>query len=355
MSDDLEIEESEDDPTGEEDSDGSFRKQTTAVEGFDRIEGVSEEHLSDRRTEDPERTGTEDIDSDLLEHTIDVDKRVPALVELSGTRAGEISLVESGKYFLGRDSEQVDLSFLDSSVSRVHASLEVTDDHRAYLRDLASSNGTFVNGDRIENVRELSNGDRITLGARSQLTFRILDPYEVDYQRRLFESKIQDDLTGAKSRAYLDEQMRAEMSFADRHDTELSLALFDIDHFKPVNDAHGHVTGDKLLQAFADLVETQIRDEDLFARYGGDEFAVLFRQTEENTARAIVERVCREVRSTEFDLEEAEVSVTVSAGIARYDAGEMEHVEDWLRAADLALYRAKDEGRDRIELHDPSA
>jgi diguanylate cyclase (GGDEF)-like protein len=180
-----------------------------------------------------------------------------------------------------------------------------------------------------------------------------------DLGRRLVELKaelevartqaIQDPLTELYNRAALSEELERVASLAAFLSSEPCLLLLDIDHFKQVNDKHGHPAGDAVLKAVADNIARHfMRREDFVARYGGEEFAVLAR---ESTLERVLQRSER-LRDTQGRLEIATgtgpVSVTISIGIARHEPGEAAAI--WLERADRALYSAKHAGRDRVEV-----
>ena len=126
----------------------------------------------------------------------------------------------------------------------------------------------------------------------------------------------------------------------------LLLAQLDIDHFKRVNDTHGHATGDRALQAFAGIVRASVRDTDVLARWGGDEFVLLLSDTQMDDARDLLERVRQAVAAMEIPHAAGVLRMTVSAGLALHLPGDM--VEQTLERADQALYTAKSLGRNRV-------
>lgn len=288
---------------------------------------------------------TDDVETDDIRARFENSDKRAHLVIISGARAGEAKRLEPGETLLGRQRSKVDVWFRDSGVSRMHAAIEVTDDDEVSLRDLDSSNGTFVNGELVEDRIPLHEGDKITLGGSVVLKFSRQDQLDAEFQRRMYESSIRDELTGAYSRSYLVEQMRSEMSYADRHDIPLALLFVDLDRFKDVNDTYGHVTGDEVLVELTERLRGQLRDEDTLARYGGEEFAVLIREVAPSHLEELAERIRCAVASEPFDTDRGDISVTVSVGVAEYTPETMDEPEDWIRAADEAMYRAKEAGR----------
>jgi diguanylate cyclase (GGDEF)-like protein len=157
-----------------------------------------------------------------------------------------------------------------------------------------------------------------------------------------------DGLTGLMNRRSLDAQLQARLREAQRYRRKLSLVLIDVDHFKRVNDTYGHPAGDAVLEGVAAVLRDQARATDLAARYGGEEMALVLPETDEGGARAIAERVRAAVAQAQHATDQGSIRVTVSLGVATTpDDGET--AEGLIEAADRALYRAKQAGRDRVE------
>ncbi len=168
-------------------------------------------------------------------------------------------------------------------------------------------------------------------------------------ERELRRLARHDALTGVINRGYFDERAEEEFDRAKRHDEPVAIAEFDIDYFKRINDRHGHAAGDELLKAVCDAVRVMIRKTNLFARIGGEEFAVLLVDSPIDGAANFAERLRELVEHTTVTVQGEVLSCTVSIGVAarhRDDAS----AEDCLRRADAAMYRAKEKGRNRVEV-----
>jgi diguanylate cyclase (GGDEF)-like protein len=150
-----------------------------------------------------------------------------------------------------------------------------------------------------------------------------------------------DKLTGVNTRARLDELLADELRYQLRHPRPASIALLDVDHFKAINDTHGHLVGDHALAEVARVIAGSVRDIDRVGRWGGEEFLVLMPEASAEQARVVAERIRGRVRATV----ESFGPITLSAGVAQYRAGET--VDGWLGRADQLLYQAKAAGRDR--------
>ena len=269
------------------------------------------------------------------------------LMTLNGLNAGQVFTVVDSETTLGRGKEaQVRID--DVGISREHARIVRSPDGRHVLEDLNSTNGVFVNRRRVERA-VLANGDRIQMGPAVVLRYGLVDTDELALARQLYETSTRDPLTGAYNRRYLTERLTAEVAYAHRHRARLSLVLLDLDHFKQINDRHGHLAGDAVLRAVGANLHGQTRAEDIFARYGGEEFIVLTRGIEHKNVAVFAERLRQSVELLSIPWEPRPLRVTVSLGAASIDECESGAPPDVLiLLADERLYRSKAEGRNRV-------
>ena len=156
-----------------------------------------------------------------------------------------------------------------------------------------------------------------------------------------------DQVTGRYNRRYLEEQLAMRWEEAKRYETALSLVLFDLDHFKNVNDTMGHPFGDAVLRQTADLVQEQVRKEDVLARYGGEEFAIILPHTDRLGAAILAERVREAVAANECTSGDQSVTVTISAGVVSLPLDQVSTVEEFVEMTDRRMYQAKREGRNQ--------
>jgi diguanylate cyclase (GGDEF)-like protein len=163
----------------------------------------------------------------------------------------------------------------------------------------------------------------------------------------MFESASRDALTQVYNKRFFVEQLESEYAYSVRHGTELSLLMFDIDHFKQINDTYGHLAGDYVLSELTQLVTPAIRIEDTFARYGGEEFVLLSRNSPDSAA-IVGERLRRTIEEHTFTHEGKVLRVTVSLGISCMPNVNITVPEEFVAAADKALYEAKRTGRNRL-------
>ncbi|MCG8316758.1 MAG: diguanylate cyclase [Pseudomonadales bacterium] len=168
--------------------------------------------------------------------------------------------------------------------------------------------------------------------------------------RKLQELSDTDQLTGLKNRRYLNQYLDKEVARAARYPHELAVLLIDIDHFKSVNDNHGHLVGDDCLQEVAKRISNQMRwPTDLAARYGGEEFCVVLPETDLKGAETVAERIRAKVNEHPVETRDVELPSSVSIGVHVGIPASPDVVNDFLAAADEALYRAKENGRNRVE------
>jgi diguanylate cyclase (GGDEF)-like protein len=175
-----------------------------------------------------------------------------------------------------------------------------------------------------------------------------------DVMTALKESAIRDGLTGIYNRRHLEERLAEEFARYQRYGSELSILLFDLDHFKRVNDQHGHLAGDAVLRATASRIAAAIRTMDVFARYGGEEFMLILPETGLGAAMLVAEKVRKLIGVERVDIGNTQLQVTASVGACAAHAG-LSSYEALIRGADSALYGAKAQGRNRSVQFDPPA
>jgi diguanylate cyclase (GGDEF)-like protein len=245
---------------------------------------------------------------------------------------------------LGRGSD-CDIRINDYSVSRRHARVQPVAD--GYLAvDLQSTNGTYVN-DVAASMCKLKDGDYLRVG-NCIYRFLIGGNVEAEYHEEIYRLTIIDALTEIHNKRFLLEFVERELARSQRYGRPLSLVIFDIDKFKSINDELGHLGGDFTLRELASRLKSNIRREELFARYGGEEFAVVLPETAREGACLLAERLRRLVANLPFQYEEKTYHVTISLGIATTTGEEVLTPSDLIRQADEKLFRAKNEGRNRV-------
>jgi diguanylate cyclase (GGDEF)-like protein len=268
------------------------------------------------------------------------------VVVLYGPELGKRAAIGRTPFQIGRASKN-ELPIDQESVSRHHARITPTAARAYLIEDLGSTNGTFVNDERVTERRPLKDGDQIRVG-RSILKFMSGANVEANYHEEIYRLMTVDALTQVFNKRYFNEALEREHNRAQRYKRELSLALFDLDHFKAINDAHGHLAGDAVLRQLAAEVKPRLREQDIFARVGGEEFAVLLPEIGADGAMTAGDKVRRIVEAATFLVETLPLRVTVSVGVASLESDSKEAVTLYERA-DAALYEAKRSGRNRVE------
>jgi diguanylate cyclase (GGDEF)-like protein len=231
------------------------------------------------------------------------------------------------------------------AVSRNHAQLERrgTD---FVVSDLNSTNGTFINNERKRpfNAR-LNRGDQIRVG---DTVFKFLSGSDIEgqYHAVIGHLAVTDGLTDLSNRKQLDTLLAEEIERSHRHGRDLTLLMLDIDHFKTINDVHGHLAGDRVIAGLAHLLRQRLRTGDKLGRYGGEEFCAILPETGLASATSIAETLRTMVATHPFPIESQRLTITVSIGVAALKP-QMQGT-DLYRAADEMLYRAKGEGRNKV-------
>jgi diguanylate cyclase (GGDEF)-like protein len=276
--------------------------------------------------------------------TDDVPEHEAYLVVIYGDELGKRISLEGGSVEAGRSSScQIPID--QESVSRRHARIWWTGSVFR-VEDLGSTNGTYVN-DELVSQRDLQDGDLVKVG-RTILKFMAGSNIEASYHEEIYRMMTFDGLTQIYNKRYFHETLEREISRSRRYSRELALILFDIDQFKEKNDTYGHLAGDAILKELAMVVRWKLRREDVFARVGGEEFAILTPEVGLKGAREVAEKVRLVVEATTFRFEKHVISTTISLGCTAWLGGD-DSADAFFQRADTALYAAKQGGRNRCE------
>jgi diguanylate cyclase (GGDEF)-like protein len=246
---------------------------------------------------------------------------------------------------IGRDLD-CEITIAHGTVSRRHAEIKGKRNERRIV-DLESTNGIYVNGSPVEDT-ELNSGDFIKIG---EVIFKYLsgDNIEAAYHEEIYRLTIEDGLTRISNKRYLDEFLDREFARSRRYGRPLSLMMIDIDHFKQVNDVHGHLAGNAVLSEVADVLRPRIRRDECFARYGGEEFCVVMPESNAEGAARYAEIIRIMVDTHAFLFEGKRISVSVSIGVAAKTRS-MDSPAQLIDAADQCLLKAKQRGRNQVVL-----
>ncbi len=283
------------------------------------------------------------------------------LIYPPGPDMGKRFPLERSEMVLGRGAD-ADIQVDRDSVSRRHARVyrtrveppaDAPSDVEGVaniwmVEDLGSTNGSYVNDLPIHSGQTggLGDGDFLKIGA-AIFKFLIGANVEVSYYEEIYRMTIVDGLTGVHNKRFFMEFLDREIARCARYSRPLSLFIFDIDHFKKINDEHGHLTGDHVLRELARRLANRIRREELLARYGGEEFAAVLPETSLAGALEFGEQIRMLVAKDPFEFEGDRLPVTISVGVATTD-GQTIDVPTFVKAADENLYKAKRGGRNLV-------
>jgi len=284
-----------------------------------------------------------------------------AMTLIWGTGTRQIYYLDAEGGIIGR-GDGVDVRLTDPTVSREHA--RITFEHGgAYVEDLGSANQTFLNGRIVERVTRLPDACRLRFGPQTAVQAILVDESGARSVRGIIRQMFTDTLTRTGNRRSLARRLREEVNHAIRYDEPLGFLLADLDHFKRINDDHGHPVGDRVLTEVGRVLKEVIRDEGSVYRYGGEEFCVLLRGATEARLTVLGERMREAVETLVLPATEAPIRITTSIGIARLVPAEIGGMSTLapgsggnhagygsllVEQADRALRQAKSAGRNRV-------
>jgi diguanylate cyclase (GGDEF)-like protein len=276
-------------------------------------------------------------------------KRHAALVVLRGEEIGRDFRLRRNSMVIGR-GDAAHIRLADDGASREHARIDyggpaTGDDATFVITDMGSTNRTYVNSEPVESVR-LRDGDKIKIG-ETILKFVVLDSIEARFHAEVRDRISYDQLTGLLTKESLYLTFERELERCLRYGYPLSVLMMDLDRFKSVNDGHGHLMGSHVLTEVGGIIRRDIRSEDVSARYGGEEFISYLSETETAGAELAAERIRAAIEAHRFTLDDVSIRVTISIGVATAPR-HGKSVKELVVAADRALYRAKEEGRNRV-------
>lgn len=268
------------------------------------------------------------------------------LVQLYGPELGKKYPLTTGEdeLTIGRDEKNFIVVDLDN-VSRRHAQIAMRDG-KFFVSDLKSTNGTYLNDEELKIEQPLRSGDQVKIGG-AIFKFLAGDNVETLFHEEIYQLTISDGLTQISNKRFFLEFLEREMGRCHRYSRALSLIMFDLDHFKNINDQNGHLAGDYVLREMAHLVKARVRREECFARYGGEEFAYVLPEVGAENARKFAEKIRRLIEEHRFSFEAKDIPVTVSVGVADLTADMTEPLQ-FIKVADNNLYKAKKTGRNRV-------
>jgi len=269
---------------------------------------------------------------------------IPCFVQIYGKDIGRKYPLDKVQTTIGRGPDNGIVCDMDN-VSRTHCKIYAGAGGN-YIEDMGSTNGTFCNDEELTSRRKLKNGDFVKVGG---VIFKFIDGDNIEqlYYEEIYRMAIIDGLTQTYNKRYFLEFIDREMARCARYQRPLALIMFDIDHFKKVNDEYGHLAGDFVLKKLANSISAKnIRKEECFARYGGEEFSIVLPDTPADRGAILAEKIRVMVEETKFEFETNLIPVTVSMGVTQMAKGDT--VESFIERADEKLYEGKQGGRNRV-------
>ncbi len=289
-----------------------------------------------------------DIHEALSSSDKEASEKPACFLVVGGELNGTIFDLLDGETIVGRSPDcTIPLEF--QGISRRHFKVNVKNQD-CTIEDLGSSNGTFLNNQKIIESITVSKGDVVKLGSIALKYLPKGDTERLTYDK-LHEEANTDGLTKCYNKMYFNNKLDLEVKKSKVTGAPLSLIIFDLDHFKKLNDNFGHDAGDYVLKEMAALLrDNGIRKGDVFARYGGEEFVVLLPTTNLKQAFEIAERLRKLVDSHPFTYDSKPLPVSASIGVADYRQG-VETGTDLFKRADSAVYKSKENGRNQVNFY----
>ena len=272
-------------------------------------------------------------------------KKPAALLVVGGDLNGTLFDLVDSLTSVGRNAEN-NISLEFNGVSRHHFKLHASGETHV-LEDCGSKNGTHLNNKKVEGLTPLAKGDIIKLGSIALKYLPKGDPERLTYDKLSMEANT-DRHTGCFNKTYFNNRIALEVNKCKVTGDPLSLVIFDLDHFKKLNDNYGHDAGDFVLKEMAHVIRSNgIREQDVFARYGGEEFVILLPKTNLKQSFEIAERLRKLIENKEFIYDGKRLPVTASIGVADYRQG-VTSGTDLFKRADEAVYKSKEGGRNQV-------
>jgi diguanylate cyclase (GGDEF)-like protein len=287
-----------------------------------------------------------DIKAALAAAEREAAQKPAALLVVGGDLNGTLFDLKDPQVSAGRNADNtIPLDF--NGISRYHFKLTEQDDESHVVEDAGSKNGTFLNNKKIEGPTKVGRGDMIKIGSVALKYLPKGDPERLTYDKLNLEANT-DRHTGCYNKTYFNNALDLEVKKCKVTGNPLSLLVFDLDHFKNLNDNFGHDAGDYVLKEAAGMIRKHgVRENDVFARYGGEEFVILLPKTNLKNAFEIAERLRRLLESHPFIYEQKKLPVSASVGVADYRQGVLTGT-DLFKRADDAVYKSKQGGRNQV-------
>ncbi len=312
---------------------------------IDRIEETSENTMSD----DNATVVITDIQAALKSADNEAAGKPACFIVVGGELNGTVFDLPQGVHNVGRSPDnEIPLDY--DGISRRHFQVDVSENNEVKVTDLGSSNGTYVGNEKVMLPRDLRKGEVVKIGSISLKFLPLGDPDRLTYDKLHLDANT-DGLTQIYNKMYFNRALDHQVKKSRVTGKPLTLVIFDLDHFKKLNDNYGHDAGDYVLKTMATVLkENGIRENDIFARYGGEEFVVLLPETNLKQGFEIAERLRKLVEGHQFIYDGKRLPVSASIGIADYRQG-VNTGTDLFRRADEAVYKSKEGGRNQVNFY----
>ena len=252
-----------------------------------------------------------------------------------------------GHHIFGRESSQVSIYIPNNTLSRKHLELKYVSSEKIEVQDLGSTNGSFLNNEPMKPYQfyTLQNNDIVRMG---DIVFKYVASGNIEAHSifKVRDDIYTDSLCQIYNRKYMDDKGQELVLNCQDKKSPLSFVIFDIDHFKKVNDQYSHIGGDFILSCVSSLVQKTIRKTDIFCRLGGEEFSLIF-ECDSESATQLIEQIRQKIESENFEFEDQPIQITISAGVSSLQPGDQSWKNMYERA-DALLYEAKKTGRNKV-------
>ncbi len=272
-------------------------------------------------------------------------ERWKSCIIIEGDQIGKIFNLIKQHNIIGR-VEDADICLDSPTVSRKHAEIRFDNRNGIFIKDLNSSNGTYVNGKKITET-DLQEGDIFSIGIY-KLKVASLSKHDTIFFQRMMDNAEKDSLTGMYNKGFITRFLDSATTQSGHVKKLVSVAMVDIDHFKSINDTFGHIAGDAVLKDIAAVFCTYLRSADKYGRFGGEEFLIIFDRTSLHDAQIISERIRKMVMEHKTVYENHAITVTISIGLASNENSQINDAESLIKLADEKLYLAKKNGRNQV-------
>ncbi len=247
---------------------------------------------------------------------------------------------------IGRQRITNDITIDDKFISHQHAVI-IQKGIKFFIKDDMSTNGTFVNEEIIKSKILLKNQDKIKIG-NTILKF-LQGDIESLFLDNLMKKINIDGLTDIYNKQFFSDQFKNLFSLSKRYNKRLSLILFDIDNFKNINDTYGHSVGDFILSKLANLIKNRIRGTDIFARIGGEEFAIICPETDIDNSLQLSMKIIKIIAGFPFIIKKHVIRVTISIGVCEI-SDSFKNEKEMFDYCDALLFKSKNQGKNRISI-----